>query len=124
MFFADLEGDGLAGMLQLSATGGYYWPNLGGRRLGRPGGSAHFPAALVDTPDRVRLASLSGHGLLDLVVMAGQAGGSSRFATTVSGTRSGRSRPPALPLIDVRTRFVDLDFDGRADLLYADDRAF
>lgn len=125
VFFADLEGDGLAGMLQLSATGGYYWPNLGDLRLGQAQRLQHFPAALVDSPERVRLASLSGHGLIDLVVMAGRAGG--YFPLRQDGTWDTFRpfiRPPALPLTDVRTRFVDLDFDGRADLLYADDRAF
>lgn len=125
VFFADLEGDGLAGMMQLSATGGYYWPNHGNLRLGQAQRLQHFPSALVDSPERVRLASLSGHGLIDLVVMAGRAGGF--FPLRQDGTWDtfrAFVRPPALPLTDARTRFVDLDFDGQADLLYADDRAF
>jgi RHS repeat-associated protein len=121
----DLDGVGLPGFLHVSPTGGHYWPNLGRLELGPARELRHFPTALADSPDRVRVASLSGHGLLDLVVTAGQAGG--YYALQPGGeweTFRPFRRPPAVPLLDERTRFVDLDFDGRADLLYADERAF
>jgi RHS repeat-associated protein len=123
--FVDVDGIGLPGFLHLSPSGGHYWPNLGDLEVGPARQLRHFPTALVERPDRVRVASLSGHGLLDLVVMSGQSGG--YYALQPGGhwqTFRPFKRPPTVPILDSRTRLVDLDFDGRADLLYADDQAF
>jgi RHS repeat-associated protein len=121
----DLDGIGLPGFLHISETGGHYWPNLGGLRLGAARPLRHFPAALANEPDRLRVASLSGHGLLDLVVMAGRTGG--YYALQPAGeweTFRPFKRAPAAPILDARTKLIDLDFDGQADLLYADLKAF
>ncbi|MGQ0570143.1 MAG: toxin TcdB middle/N-terminal domain-containing protein [Armatimonadota bacterium] len=121
----DVDGIGLPGFLHVSDTGGHYWPNLGGLEVGSPRRLRHFPTALADQPDRLRVASLSGHGLLDLIVMTGRAGG---YYALQPGGEWETFRPfrkaPAVSLLDARTRLVDLDFDGRADLLSTDLRAF
>ncbi len=121
----DLDGIGLPGFLHISESGGHYWPNLGGLQLGTAKQLRHFPAALATEPDRLRVASLSGHGLLDLVVMAGRTGG---YYSLQPGGEWETFRPfkraPAAPILDARTKLIDLDFDGQADLLYADLKAF
>ena len=47
-----------------------------------------------------------------------------RYSRAASGRPSAVPSGAPVPLLDARTRSVDLDFDGRADLLYADLRAF
>ena len=123
----DIEGNGLPGFLSLSANGGQYWPNLGNLKVGAARALRHFPTALAERPESVRVASVSEHGLLDLVVAEGTRGSAGYYALQPGGsweTFRPFRRPPALSLLDPRTHFVDLNFDGRADLLYADERAF
>jgi RHS repeat-associated protein len=121
----DADGIGLPGFLHISDQGGEYWPNLGQLEVGPARRLQRFPTALADRPDQLRIASLAGHGLLDLVVMSGRTGG---FYSLQSDREWETFRPfkraPAIPLLHERTILMDLDFDGRADLLYADERAF
>src|SRR6185503_2850790 len=72
VFFADMSGDGLADLVELTATRVRYWPMLGYGRLGRPVTMDGFPA--LDRPDRfdarrVQVTDIDGSGPTDLIYL-------------------------------------------------------
>jgi hypothetical protein len=123
--WADLDGDGLQGVLAEADGAWFYKRNLGGGRF--------TPAQLVgETPSlhglatgRVRLLDVESDGRLDLVDLA--APGAGFFGRSEDGGwepfRAFRSLP-TLRFDDPNVRFVDLDGDGRADVLVTEDDVF
>jgi hypothetical protein len=121
---ADLDGEGLSGILAEQGPAWYYKPNLGG---------TFGPARRVDpnpsfanlAGGRQQLVDLAGDGSLDLAQFSGSAPGF--FERTLDGYWAPFQSFASLPVIDwddPELRFIDLTGDGHADLLLASDRAF
>jgi RHS repeat-associated protein len=116
--WADLNGDGIAGVLVTAADAWYYKPNLGNGRLGDLQPVPGMPSPAVATPTRPRLLDLAGDGQLDVVTFAGPTAG------YLSRTADGGWQPwqpfRALPTMDFdapEVRMADLNGDGHTDLL-------
>ncbi len=123
--WTDFEGDGLAGVLSEQAGGWYYKRNLGGGRLAPAALAAPAPSGAKLAGGGQRLMDLTGEGVSDLV----------RFDDAAPGfygrDGGGEWKPfrafPSHPKIDWKDpnlRFVDVDGDGRPDVLIAQDEVF
>ena len=136
--WADLDGEGLSGILSDAGGAWYYKRNLS---AGQPGRAARRdgrgPGQLRPAGDRrrtcrpasdlagVRLLDLSGSGRLDVVDLAGPDPGSS------SGREDATFEPlqrfaalPALDWSDPNVTFIDVTGDGLADILMTEDGLF
>jgi len=119
--FLDLYGEGLSGVLSESGRGWYYKRNLGCGRLGPLTALKIRPL----TGSAANIQELEANSEKYLVDYAGDAPGFYRF-------EDGRAWTPhqpfkKLPNIDFsgqNVRTLDLDGDGRADILVDDDRVF
>jgi RHS repeat-associated protein len=119
--WADLNGEGLAGVLTEQANAWFYRSNLGEGRLGPVQCLGTRPAIARLSGGEQQLVDLSGDGLLDLVQFSAPPAG------FVSRTGEGwEDFVPfrALPAVDWKSpglMLIDLTGDGRADLILADD---
>jgi RHS repeat-associated protein len=131
---ADLSGDGLPDVLQLSGGVGRYWRNRGAGRLDLPRSLPAAPAGVALGGAGVQLLDADGDGRPDLLVTDGRRAGyyplSRAGGFDPAGYRPYRAAP-AFGLTDPDTRLIDLDGDGVADALrtgttlqvYLNDRA-
>lgn len=113
----DFRGTALPGILRLDGRGGMYWPNLGNHRWGAPQQLRNVPpAALSD--QGVRFADITGSGTVDLVVA--NANGTGYYPNDPEQgfqPRRTLTSAPTFTVADPDTHLLDLDGDGRADLL-------
>lgn len=124
---ADLDGQGLPGVLATGRDGHRYWRNLGDGRLQGPRSLTRAPAGVSLADPGVQLADMQGDGRIDLVVSNGRVQG--YYPSTFDGGWDERSfqpaaRSPALSLADPDVKLVDMDGDGVTDLLYSGERDF
>jgi RHS repeat-associated protein len=135
--FVDLDGEGAAGVLTEQGGAWWYKRNLsatnlvdagdGARaqaRLGPPLVLAAHPRVSLGDP-RTQLVDLEGDGQLDVMIFGDSPSGS--YERTLDlGWSSFRpfSSPPNVEPTDANLRVVDLDGDGRADILVTDQDAF
>jgi len=118
--WVDLEGEGLAGVLAEQAGAWYYKPNLGGGRLGPQRLVAALPPLADDEGGAGQLLDLDGDGRLEWTRYAGPTPGFARHAGDGQwGPYRTFDRLPAIRWNDSALRFVDLNGDGRADILVA-----
>ena len=119
--FADLDGEGVSGILAEEAGAWFYKPNLGGGQLGALQVVAEQPSL---ASAHTQLLDLSGEGRLDVVDLSGPAAG---FYQRTIDQRWEPFRPfTSLPNVawgDPNVRFVDLTGDGLADVMIAGDDA-
>jgi RHS repeat-associated protein len=121
----DLFGDGLPSVLELDGTA-RYWRNRGGGTFDLPRRLGYAPAGVALGAPGVQLADMDGDGRPELVVSSPDRTGYWPLATDRSG-RAGfdpagyvaAATAPTFGLSDPRLRLVDLDGDGRMDLLRA-----
>lgn len=123
MELVDWDGDGLPDLLEIASGGNArLWPNLGDCTWGRPRALASLP--LFATAEAgVAFIDMSGDGVADLVRADRLADGylprvpSAGFARPVTWAQV----PGALRTFGSNSRLVDLDGDGRVDLLVSSD---
>ena len=129
--WVDLHGEGVPGILTEQAGAWFYKRNLSPLSPpGEGGAKAVFaPAELVPAKPSFALAAaefadLSGDGQLDLVLLRDPVPGFFEH-DKAEGWQSFRpfTGRPAIDFSDPNLRFVDLDGDGRADLLISEDEA-
>jgi RHS repeat-associated protein len=124
--WVDLDGEGIAGVLAEHAGAWYYKRSLGGGRLAAMETVPTTPAstaALVDI-GHPQLLDLSGDGQLDFVTLDGPTPGFHERTLDAEWEphRAFRSLP-SIAWDDPNLRMVDLDGDGRADVLITEQDA-
>jgi hypothetical protein len=122
--WADLDGEGLPGLLSEEAGHWYYRPNRGEGTFGPVHALATLPAG-ASLGSGQTLLDLSGGGQLDLVSLAESLPGFYERSDDASWQpfRAFRSLP-RLNWADPNLRFVDLTGDGHADVLVTADDVF
>ncbi|WFF05832.1 SpvB/TcaC N-terminal domain-containing protein [Micromonospora sp. WMMD1076] len=117
--WVDLDGDGVPGLLVDQADAWHFHPNLGG---GRIAAARTLPAAPASAgPGQIRLLDLAGDGRLDVVdFMPGRAGFFERDDNLGWSPFTPFRALPTVDFADPRLRLVDLDGDGRAEVLLTD----
>jgi RHS repeat-associated protein len=122
--WVDLDGEGVSGTLTEQAGAWFYKPNLGGGRFG-PLQTSAFTPSLAALGSGQQLLDLAGDGQLDLVTLTHPTPGF--YARTSDQDwapfRTFRQMPD-IAWDDPNLRFVDLDGDGRADVLITQQDAF
>jgi RHS repeat-associated protein len=114
LYWVDLDGEGLPGALSRTAAAWYYQRNLGGGRLDEP----RVVPALPTTGSSVHLTDVDGAGLPSAVEWEpGRAGCAARTAEGGWAPWRPFASRPALDFADPSLHRLDLDGDGRPDLL-------
>src|SRR5262249_22690426 len=119
--WVDLDGEGIPGALIEDRPGWFYKRNLGGGALAPVERLATRPS--LDLSGGGQLTDVAGDGTKALVRFGGPAPGV--FARTVAfdwAPFAAFASMPSTDLSDPNLRFIDLDGDGRADLLISEDR--
>jgi RHS repeat-associated protein len=128
--WVDLDGEGAAGILAEAADAWFYARNEGAGRFGRFERVAEIPST-ADLAGGQQLMDLDGSGRTHLVQYAGT--GAGYYARAAGGAVAepmaweGFRVFPSMPRVDwsdPNLRFVDVDGDGRADVLLAGDHLF
>jgi len=124
MQWVDLDGEGLTGLLTEQASAWYYKRSLGGGQLARLQRLGRRPALDLSQAAGNRLMDLDGDGRLEVVHLDGHRGGPAGYqARSDDGWEPFRrfESVPNLDWNDPNLRFVDLDGDGRPDVLLTED---
>jgi RHS repeat-associated protein len=123
--WADLDGEGLSGVLSEQNGAWYYKPNLGDGKFGASKVVSSKPAMAALSAGRQQLMDLSGNGEMDLVEFSGPTPG---FHERTANDSWKRFVPfvslPNIDWNDPNLRFMDLTGDGHADALITEDEIF
>ena len=121
----DLDGEGVSGILAEQGDAWYYKANLGDGRFGALETVALKPSLAALSGGHQQLVDLAGDGQLDLAAFAGPVSGFYE-RTLDAGWEPFRSfhALPNAAWDDPNLRFVDLDGDGRTDVLIAENEVF
>ncbi len=121
----DWDGDGLPDLFEMRAGEARVWRNRGRNRWGYPIPLPAVPGPVDLAQPGVAFADLLGSGTVDLIAFGSA---TSRYVPIQPGGGFGRlvqldSAPP-LSSTGLASRFVDLDGDGRTDVLTMSDDFF
>jgi RHS repeat-associated protein len=123
--WADLDGEGISGVLSEQADAWFYKPNLGEGRFGPVERTSSRPSLAALNGGRQQLLDLAGDGNLDLVEFGSPTPG---FFPRTDDAGWDRFRAfislPNIDWQDRNLRFVDLTGDGHADVFVTEDQAF
>ncbi len=117
--WVDLHGDGLPGVLAEASSGWWYSRNLGAGRFASPVALAERPATRLIA---MALGDDDQDGNTDLATLVGRGAGRYQFdreRQTWSGYQA-RSRTAHVEGVGSRVQRVDLDGDGRPDLVVSE----
>lgn len=117
--WVDLHGDGLPGVLTEASSGWWYSRNLGGGRFAAPAALAERPSTRLNA---MALGDEDQDGNTDLATLVGRGAGRyqlDRERQTWSGYQA-RTRTAHVEGIATRVQRVDLDGDGRPDLVISE----
>lgn len=120
--WVDLDGEGIPGVLRADAAGWHYKRNLGDAQLAPPIQERSLPAESDLTAPGIQLQDLRGTGSLDLVVR-----GEGYYPRAADGTFCPQRRFQSVPNIDwndANLRFLDIDGDGRPDVVVSEQDVF
>lgn len=123
--WADLDSEGISGVLLPSERAWYYKSNLGEGKLGPPELQRELPLPAELGSGLQQLSDLGGDGNLDLVRYALPLSG--YFERTPEGTWASHValyQAPNLDWSDPNLRFLDVDGDGLPDILITEHNAF
>ena len=121
-YFTDLDGEGIPGLLLEQEGTWYYRRNLGGGRFGKPVSVKSRPSF---TGASLYLADLEGDGCKQLVNLSFAPQGF--FEKKDDGSWESMQPFRTLPRAELDapgTRMIDLDGDGRADILVSEDHVY
>jgi RHS repeat-associated protein len=122
----DMDGDGLADVLQTDVGGHRYWPNRGDGSFGGRRSLRLAPAGMEVGKPGVSFADLNGDGAADLFRVTDRLG----VAVANTGAGGWAERPMVyrqevpLRLSSTASRLVDLDGDGVVDVLESGKEGF
>ncbi|KAF4454660.1 SpvB-domain-containing protein [Fusarium austroafricanum] len=112
LFICDMVGDGLSDIVIVRYGSVRYWPNMGHGRFGRPVDMSCSPAEVDFSPQRLRLANVSGVGGADLIYLR-PGGGAAIYYNQFGAQWSDPYIIPSVPPLD-RFSWVDVfDIAGR-----------
>ena len=132
VFLADMTGDGLTDLVQVSNSEVCYWPSLGygafGSRIvmgilatagGEPALSVCFDRPERFDPARVLLADIDGSGTNDVIYLAGE--GVEVYFNACGNALTSPIHLPVFPKVSNGTRVstIDLNGDGTACLVWS-----
>ncbi|HTB72222.1 MAG TPA: SpvB/TcaC N-terminal domain-containing protein, partial [Polyangiaceae bacterium] len=122
--FVDLDGEGIPGVLTQQGGALFYRRNEGGGKLARTDVLRKKPNVTALGTEGQMLTSLGADGRMDLVLLGGSMRGF--FERVEQGWSPFRSflRAPHVDPADPNLRFLDVDGDGLADVLVAEDEVF
>ncbi|MEU1280309.1 toxin TcdB middle/N-terminal domain-containing protein [Streptomyces sp. NPDC005805] len=121
----DCTGDGLPDLVQIDGTQHRYWANHGDGTFDAPRRIRSLPGGVHLGAPGTGLGDLDGDGAVDVLVADGPAPGFfPRTGQATWGRFRRYRRAPAYSLNDPHNRLVDLDADGRVDLLRTTPAAF
>jgi YD repeat-containing protein len=122
--WADLDGEGVSGILTEQADGWFYKPNLGGGHFGPLETVAVKPSLAALHSGHQQLLDLAGDGQLDLVAFDGSTSGFYERTHDQHWERfTAFASLPNLSWDEPNLRFVDLNGDGHADVLITENDA-
>lgn len=119
----DLHGEGLAGILAETGDAWFYKPNLGNGNFGPQSAVAERPSWRLS---ECVINDFDGDGNINVAVLHGREGGYYEYDRDAQRWTSYRSLP-SMPHIEAarsKAQWLDLNGDGRADLLLADPEKF
>jgi RHS repeat-associated protein len=116
--WADLDGEGVSGILTEQANQWFFKPNLGQGRFGPAGIVSEKPSSAALRSGQQQLLDVAGDSQLDLVALSGPTPGFFERTQDKSWDQfTPFSSLPNIQFDDPNLRFIDLDGDGHADVL-------
>ncbi len=123
--WVDLYSEGLSGVLTEQAGGLYYKQNLGGATFAEARLVSPAPSMRGLATGAVQMQDLEGDGSKSLISTAGPVKGFYKLSDQLDWQKfQSFSEMPTIDFQDRNLRIIDLDGDGRPDLLVSEDQAF